>query len=343
MPVSLRPLLAHVVAAILAIAFAARIVASPYVATGLMFVAPGIVLLAAHAAFDFAMSRGRLSSRRVLARAATTAGACIAVVFAAMVILPLPGAAANVSNITDGIGVFLFCVIVAAIVIGVPLFGLYLLVLLVWAIAAAIRRTFFKRQPPPGGGTGVVREGGILLLAGIALAALSVEGLDGTFDFGREDDVAAQVFIAAPPAAVWAAIGKASAPGLPLPAWLQPFPATVSVSDGGDAPGSRRTVHFKGREGEGDLVLTAMPRAGDAQTWTVTLDSTPLANWAQGRSVTYRVAPDAGGARLEVTARYRRLLAPAWFFKPYMRAVIGSAMQVLAQDKHDRALAIAAR
>ena len=114
MPVSLRPLLAHVVAAILAIAFAARIVASPYVATGLMFVAPGIVLLAAHAAFDFAMSRGRLSSRRVLARAATTAGACIAVVFAAMVILPLPGAAANVSNVIDGIGVFLFCVLALA-------------------------------------------------------------------------------------------------------------------------------------------------------------------------------------------------------------------------------------
>ena len=322
-------------AALLAmLAFAGAMSASRFSPTALMFVAPGAILLGAH--WLAAKWLGAAQASQEVFRNALVS----AVLFAGGVGLLMGMGSYFLEpdkhmTAVGGLAAAAFCWLITAIVIAVPLAAYY-------ALFLAFRETwrfFFPRSAT----RGRLNEGGVLLAALASLAALSLEGVPGGYDFSREDEASASLFIAAPPAAVWAAIGKASSPDLPLPFWLETLPRPVGVIDEGDALGSRRIVHFKGREGEGDLVLEVASRAEDSITWAVAVDTTPLAGWARGRSVAFRVEAAPGGTHLAVTARYERLLAPAWFFKPYMRAVIGSAMQVLAQDKRDRALAIAAK
>ena len=322
---------AHFFAASLAIAFAWGMFNSPHARTGLLFAAPGAVLLAAHFLADAALAGGNLSARRIFGRTAldtlVVAGATLIFMLAA----PVPAQAEP--NATVAILAMLsMCIVFAAIVVAIPVAAIYLLFRL-W-------RHFRPRKPAEGTR---LNEAGLVSVALAALVALSLEGVAGGYDFAREDEARAIIEIAAPPEAVRAAIAKASSPALKMPPLLQFLPTIIGIVDEGDAVGARRIVHFKGREGEGDLVLTVATRSPEAMTWNVASDSTPMAQWATLSSVSYDIAPAGARTRLAVTGRYRRLLAPAWFFKPYMRAVIGSGMQVLAQDKHDRALAIAAR
>ena len=322
---------AHLVAASLAMAFAWQMFNSPHAKTGLLFAAPGAVLLGAHFLADAALAGGNLSARRIFGRTVLDAVLATGGIFIFALFLPVP-ARADGNEVVAMLAMLSMCIVFTAIVVAIPVAAIYLLFRL-W-------RHFFPRKPAD---HARLNEAGLVLLALAALAALSMEAVPGGYDFAREDEARATIEVAAPPEAVRAAIAKASSPDLHMPPLLQFLPKITGVVDEGDAIGARRIVHFKGREGEGELVLTVATRTPETMTWTVTSDSTPMGQWAALRSVSYHVVATGAGANLEVTGRYRRLLAPAWFFKPYMRAAIGSGMQVLAQDKHDRALAIAGR
>ena len=101
-----------------------------------------------------------------------------------------------------------------------------------------------------------------------------------------------------------------------MPFWLVPLPHAVAVINEGGEIGSRRIVLLRGREGEGDLTLQVSARGPHAVTWTIVANTTPLANWAARQDITYLILPVPGGTQLTVTARYRRLLAPAMVFGP---------------------------
>jgi hypothetical protein len=105
----------------------------------------------------------------------------------------------------------------------------------------------------------------------------------------------------------------------------------------GAARGARRVVHFRGREGAGDLTLRVGSRTTEEARFDVVSDTSPIAHWVRHRSLAYRVEAAPGGARLTVSLDYDRRLAPSWFFRPFMRLAASLAVDVLARDTKARA------
>ncbi len=260
-------------------------------------------------------------------------GLALAAVFAPM---PADAAADPISGFLSVLACLFVLAIVLAVTATVVLligYAAYWLVRGGWGLA---RRVFGIELP---GGGGRLNDASVLVVAGLAVGAASLEGVSAALTFPERDTVASTVEIGAPQEAVWAAIGKASSTALELPTLLRLIPRPTHVQDGGAALGSRRVVHFKGREGEGDLVLEVTSRSGQSITWTAVSDSTPMRGWAKPRTVTYTVAaaPERDGSRLTVSAVYDRKLAPAWFFRPNMQMTSTEVVDVLARDKKERA------
>jgi hypothetical protein len=205
-------------------------------------------------------------------------------------------------------------------------------------ILRAIYRRYFKKKSDDSR----LNDFGTMIVAVVALCAMSLEGVSGGYRFTPNSTVATTINIDASSDQVWAAMGKASSPELKLPWMLAMLPHPVAVLDEGAVAGSKRTIKFFGREGVGEMVLQAQARIGNQQEWKVISDTTPLHGWAQLNSVMYNVEAVGSETRLTVSANYDRALSPAWFFKPYMDKVVLSAVEVLAIDKHDRALILAA-
>ncbi len=107
--------------------------------------------------------------------------------------------------------------------------------------------------------------------------------------------------------------------------------------DEGASLGARRVVRFKGRPGEGDLVLKVTQRSATEAVFEAVSDSSPIAVWIRHKALTYRVAPHPAGLQLTVSLAYERQLAPAWFFGPFMRQASTFAVDVLARDTKQRA------
>jgi hypothetical protein len=96
-------------------------------------------------------------------------------------------------------------------------------------------------------------------------------------------------------------------------------------------------VHFKGREGAGDLVLKVVRRTESEAVFEAVSDNSPIAMWMRHKALTFRIDPHPAGQLLTVTLDYERQLAPAWFFGPFMRHAATFAVDVLARDTTERA------
>ena len=156
--------------------------------------------------------------------------------------------------------------------------------------------------------------------------------------FATRDGASVTMVVAASPARVWQEVGKATSPSFPLPTMLRTIPQPVAVLvDEGASLGARRIVHFKGREGEGDLVLKVVRRTDTEAVFEAVSDASPIAMWVRQRSLTFRVEPAGAESRLTVASDYDRLLSPAWFFRPYIRVASYLAVDVLARDTKERA------
>ena len=218
----------------------------------------------------------------------------------------------------------------AAVVVGIGL-GLK-------AAFSLVRRRYWR-------GPGDIRllDAGLVVAALVALVLASLEGVVSAFTFHAADRATTTVAVAAPPGRVWHEVGRATSPEFPLPALLRSIPQPVAVIvDEGAALGARRVVRFRGREGEGDLVLQVVRRTGEEAVFEAISDDSPIAEWVRHRTLTFRVEPaEAGaGSRLTVSLHYDRLLAPAWFFRPYIRLAAWLAVGVLARDTRLRAEAV---
>ena len=331
---AIRP---HLVAGLLALAYAFAISRTRHVASAAQFVGPALVILAVHVA-SLAAGHDRQPGFSLVALQRTFATSLALVVGAALLaaFAPMPVEAAGdpINSLLGVLACIFVLVVVVAVVAGAVYLCGYLLHRALRGLWWLLMRASGSKSPP--GGTGLL-DAGVLVLAGLALAGASLEGISPTMTSPADDRVEATLSIAAPPVAVWAAIGKASSPDLPLPLLLQTLPRAVKVTDGGDAIGSRRIVHFRGREGSGDLVLEVIARTEQEMTWKAVADTTPMRGWVVPRQVDYRVEPAAGGSVLRVSMVYGRRLAPAWFFRPYMRAAARAVVDVLAHDKKARA------
>jgi hypothetical protein len=146
------------------------------------------------------------------------------------------------------------------------------------------------------------------------------------------------MMVAASPTRVWQEVGKATSPSFPVPSMLRTIPQPVAVLvDEGAGLGARRIIHFKGREGQGDLVLKVVRRTDTDVVFEAVSDASPIAMWVRHRSLTFRVEPAGAESRLTVASDYDRILSPAWFFRPYIRLAAYLAVDVLARDTKKRA------
>jgi hypothetical protein len=217
-----------------------------------------------------------------------------------------------------------------------------LVVLLVVAairiLAALIRMLFWGTGQDKGGPDSRLFDFGSVGVAVVLIGAASLEGMPGGFAFSGDDRATASHFVAAPPEAVWEAMGTATTPEFPLPVLLALFPQPVAVTtDEGVALGANRVVMFQGREGAGALRLQVIERTEHVAAFAVLSDTTPYAGWIAYQRLTYRVDPVAGGTVVSVTLDYERKLAPAWFFGPAMKGAAFLAVDVLARDVTARA------
>ena len=327
----------HVLVGVLSLAYAQFISGTPYVTTAVQFVSPLAVVMLAHLGW-LALCR-RLDagySTVVFRRSLITAIGIAAGTVLFAVVAPMPSAAA--SDIWDVFGAVLGvigCLAVMTIVVGVPAAIIY------FAARSVAKWLDRWRSGPPGPGITRLYDLGAVMIALVAIGIASLEGVPGAYSLAALDRASTTHFVAASPARVWQQVGRATSPDFPLPVMLHSIPRPVAVIvDEGAALGARRVVRFRGREGEGDLVLQVVRRTDEEAAFQAMSDDSPIANWVRHRMLTFRVVPDGPGSRLTVSLDYDRLLAPRWFFGPYIRLAAYLAVNVLARDTRLRAEAL---
>jgi hypothetical protein len=328
------PLL-HLIAGGLAVGYAWLVSGTRYVTSGVQFVSPLAVVLLIHL--------GWLAARRelgtgfamvALGRMLATAISIVALTILCAIYAPLPanGGGSSAAEIAFYFG----CLAVLALVILAAALAVYGIGYLIgWGLKSI--RDMIKGRPR-GPGEGRLFDASVVVMTLLAIGSASLEGLGPAFTFATHDGASVTMAVAACPARVWQEVGKATSPSFPLPRMLRTIPQPVAVLvDEGASLGARRIVHFKGREGEGDLVLKVVRRTDEEAVFEAVSDASPVAMWVRHRSLTFRVEPAGAQTRLTVAWDYDRRLSPAWFFRPYIRVAAYLAVDVLARDTKERA------
>jgi hypothetical protein len=327
--------LLHVIAGALALGYAWLVSGTHYVTSGVQFVSPLAVVLLVHLGWLAACRELRTGFAMVaFGRMLATAIFIVIVTVACALYAPMPVGAANSDDLKRGlaaVGLLFGCLAVLALVVAAA-------ALVIYAIGRGVISVYHMMKGPPEGPESRLFDAGVASLALLAIGSASLEGLGPALTFATRDGASATMHVAAPPARVWQEVGKATSPSFPLPAMLQTIPQPVAVLvDEGAALGARRIVRFRGREGEGDLVLRVVRRTEREAVFEAVSDASPIAMWVRHRSLTFRVEPVGTESRLTVASEYDRLLSPAWFFRPYIRVAAYLAMDVLARDTKERA------
>ena len=326
----------HASAGLAALMYAALVHETPLKTSAVQFVGPLVVVLLAHLAW--LARRHDLKpgfSMVLLRRSLQTAAGLLVLVTLAAIYMPMPAAAQRGPG-ADVIGpllTILFCLFVVALVVTVLAGVLYLL----GRAASALYHFVTGRRDKEPGDTRLF-DVAVTATALAVLVGASVEGVTRTLSFAAADSASVTLAVAAPPERVWHEVGRATSPAFPLPMMLKsiPQPVAVLVDEGADL-GARRVVRFAGRQGEGDLVLQVVRRTETDAVFEAKSDASPISWWVTHRALTFRVVPEGEGSRLTVALDYDRLLAPAWFFRPYIRLAAWLAVGVLARDTRQRA------
>ena len=180
------------------------------------------------------------------------------------------------------------------------------------------------------------KRGQMLSCVAILLAIpMSSEGTRPALSFAREEVVSAERVIPASPQQVETALSSPPRLNGELPFYLRlGFPRPVGVTATGTAPGDIYRIHFAGGEGKpGDLVLqVAEHRAGQVSFRAVS-DTSHVAHWLKWEQSTVEWEQvDSSHTRVRWTLRYRRLLDPAWYFRPWERYAVHLAAAQMITD-----------
>lgn len=328
-PAALAP---HILAITCATLFIWQISMTPYLQSGLQFVAPVLVLLTCHVLWLALAPRPVAPLAPTAFRRAFGSAVLLALATLAFGLLVPRPVSAQGDDVLTVISMVVFCVFIIAIVLAV-LAGIGYLVI---KGLRALLRLFKSDDAPP---DTRLFDMASLALAFVALGALSLEGLPRGFHLPSGGHASASRTITAPPKTIHAALQTATLPEVPLPAVLATFPKPAQVIEhGGTRLGATRDVVFSGREGTGTLSLEVTESDSAHTIYTVTGDSTPFRGWIGFQSITYTLTEQTNaGATLTVSLAYERKLAPALAFGPLMRAASYFAMDVLARDVKTRA------
>jgi len=166
------------------------------------------------------------------------------------------------------------------------------------------------------------KHGAIYCLVLITLLPMSLEGSRPWLSLDREETVTATRVVQASPSEVESALQLSPRTDLPIPLFFRMgFPRPTEAYGVGLQPGALRTIHFAGGEGlPGDVVLQVVESVPGHVRFHVVSDHTKISHWMAWEFADVRwQALDAGHTRVQWTLGYRRLLDPAWYFRPWER------------------------
>ena len=171
-----------------------------------------------------------------------------------------------------------------------------------------------------------------LVLAG--LLPMSSEGIHSKFSFDREETVQASRAVGASAEAVEQALSRSQRTDLRLPFYLRlGFPRAVEAHGSGLKLGDLRAIHFAGGEGHpGDLLMKIVESSPGHIRFVVVADKSKVSHWLdwEAAEVDWK-AIDATHTQVTWTLHYRRLLDPAWYFRPWERYAARLAADYLIQ------------
>lgn len=231
----------------------------------------------------------------------------------AMLIALLPRATSATGMIMKGITLFLLlfgilfiegfiCILMAA-----PFFYAVGFIVGIFADKARVRREYERRFR-------------IVILP--ALVLMSLEGVTGLLSFPRDEAVSVSIDLSLAPAAARErlAVGPDFAFG-ELPSFLKlGFPAPHEIEGGGLDTGDLWRIHFAGGEGKpGDLLAKVIESSPSRIRVARVSDTSHIAHWLDWQDAEWTITPLGAGSRVTLTMRYRRMLDPAWYFKPIER------------------------
>jgi hypothetical protein len=276
----LQLLFLHLIAGGLALAYAWLISGTRYVTSGIQFVSPLGVVLLVHLLW-LAIRRELGTGFAIIAfgRILTTAICLVVFTVACAMYAPIPAGAISSDDVNRGlgaIGLFFGCLAVLALVVSAAALAVFGIVYgIVWGL-----KLFYERmkRPPTGPSESRLFDASVVSIALLAIGCASFEGLGPALTFATRDGASVTIMVAASPTRVWQEVGKATSPSFPLPSMLRTIPQPVAVLvDEGAGLGARRIVHFKGREGQGDLVLKVVRRTDTDAVFEAVSDATPIA------------------------------------------------------------------
>ena len=231
----------------------------------------------------------------------------------AMLIAFLPRASSATGMITKGITLFLLllgilliegfiCILMAA-----PLFYGIGFIVGIFVDGARRRREVDKR---------------FRMVVVPVLILMSLEGVTGLLSFPRDEAITVSREVALPAEAARAVLAKGPQFVLTeLPPFLKlGFPAPHRIEGTGLEMGDTWLIHFAGGEGKpGDLRAEVVESGPTRIRVACVADTSHISHWLDWKDAEWTIEPTPNGSRVTLTMRYKRLLDPAWYFKPIER------------------------
>ncbi len=237
----------------------------------------------------------------------------------AMLITFLPRSSSATGMIMKGISLFLLllgilfiegfiCILMAA-----PFFYAVGFIVGIFADKARARREFERRFR-------------VVVLP--VLVLMSLEGITGALSFPRDETITVSREVMLPPAAARERLARGPQFALSeLPPFLKlGFPAPHRIDGSGLETGDKWLIHFAGGEGKpGDLSAEVVESGPNHVRVARLADTSHIAHWLDWQEAEWTIEPSGTGSRVTLTMRYRRLLDPAWYFKPIERYGVKTA------------------
>lgn len=152
-----------------------------------------------------------------------------------------------------------------------------------------------------------------------ALVLMSLEGVTGLLSFPRDEVITVVQETSLTPSEARAILARGPEfDAAALPGFLRlGFPQPKAITGGGLETGDQWRISFAGGEGKpGDLLAEVTESEPNHILVTRVSDTSHIAHWLDWQDAEWKLEPTTNGTRIILTMRYRRLLDPAWYFKP---------------------------